>query len=995
MRPARFLVALAFPVLIAGPGTLANQTIRLAAGETVEVAAGIDAPSKLPPNGRVAAEWSGPNGAGFRKVLHALDPDVYVVYRAAAAGTYQLRLVPVEDEAPVFNAPRWREGGIVSDTMAFPARTPGLAGAKVGLRASVRRVHFGAATRNLVVEAEPNDSLATAQPVALGETTHITGSADDIEYFDNGRYGDSGDDWFRLEFKGAEPRLVHCNLTMTDPFVTARLRFYTADGQEYKEGRNANETTHEQVEDHRTAIVRLLKPGGVYFLRAEANSPGYDIELRVRRPAPFTDAREAVRLGMYDHVSQVDAWLLNRPRGNSLDRRIRDTGSLYGTNCMSCHTQSGVWGAAGPLAFGYRMENAANYRHLMNVMYESLRPTNVLKDAANNTSLAPHDLGDGPAGTRVAGHNVRMLEAVIPPRKLHSAMQIRTANYVLQSADPSGINAAGKGSNVGQGVVFHYASEILRTAWDKTQDAKYLAGIEERAKKLLALEPRFTDDIAHRVLFFRRVYPSPPIEAAQKQIRDDERALRDSQRDDGSWGFTPRVKDGVEDPAPTALAIDALASLGADSGDAAIRRGVDALLRMQDPYGRWNRSAKTGFVTTAYVLNTLSRLYPDTPRAPVRADFEPRAGESLHDTIARFRALAQADRGEALWDLMLPGAGHASPQVRYWALIAIGAQHSERGVPALIRGLGDPVKFVREAARWGLRQTLIDDKGWPEVYAAYDRGSDVAREHLAAALVMRVDAVKPGSRAGFERLAALLDRMMNRDPSPAVRAWASRAAWNWWVWNPPVRERLNQAFLTLIERDEPSVLAANALRYQLQALFIANGNRAAASNDHAYPELAALFDAAAKRMSRRAADRVAAVAATYYNSSYGSNGNGPLGYSTPNSSEMAGKAVLDVWERAEKSGDEKLVRLALEGAANIIHEGVQKKLLHYAVKGPENLRQIASTSLSDPRAVLLPASPEFVEPLLERIFRGAENEEGRNQIRRSVVRQLSRARWDI
>ena len=48
------------------------------------------------------------------------------------------------------------------------------------------------------------------------------------------------------------------------------------------------------------------KPGGVYFLRVEANSPGYDLELRIRRPAPYTDVRAAVRMGMYDHIAQVE-----------------------------------------------------------------------------------------------------------------------------------------------------------------------------------------------------------------------------------------------------------------------------------------------------------------------------------------------------------------------------------------------------------------------------------------------------------------------------------------------------------------------------------------------------------------------------------------------------------------------------------------------------------------------------------------------------------------
>jgi hypothetical protein len=74
---------------------------------------------------------------------------------------------------------------------------------------------------------------------------------------------------------------------------------------------------------------------------------------------------------------------------------------------------------------------------------------------------------------------------------------------------------------------------------------------------------------------------------------------------------------------------------------------------------------------------------------------------------------------------------------------------------------------------------------------------------------------------------------------------------------------------------------------------------------------------------------------------------------------------------------------------------VQQKLLHYAVKGPESLRSIASTSLSDPRAVLLPTSPEFVGPLVERIHANAQTEQGRRQVSRGMVRQLSRARWDM
>ena len=109
--------------------------------------------------------------------------------------------------------------------------------------------------------------------------------------------------------------------------------------------------------------------------------------------------------------------------------------------------------------------------------------------------------------------------------------------------------------------MIHYAAEILRRAWDKTGEDRYLAGIEERAEKMLAVEPKFTDDLAHRILFFRRVLPGRLCRAEgqlgggagswssgpTQQVERDERALRSSQREDGAWGFAP----GQVDRTPT------------------------------------------------------------------------------------------------------------------------------------------------------------------------------------------------------------------------------------------------------------------------------------------------------------------------------------------------------------------------------------------------------------------------------------------------------------
>ncbi len=976
-----------------------EKSISLKAGEVVEVSAGLPAVSKLPANARILVEFG-----GLKKVIHALDPDLFFYYRAPRAGVYKLTAKAIEIEEALFNQPRWREIGSIALLKPFPKLTPWPKGLGAAWRAEVRPVNLGVATRGMTLEVEPNNSIAEAQTVVLREgNQHIVGGADDIEYFDNGEVTrGNGDDYFRLEFQGKEPKLFTASLMLPDPFVVARLRVFNADGKEYKDGQNANERVHQQLEEHRTAITRRFVPGGVYYLAVESNSPGYEVELRVKDLGPHTDPRKAVQQAMYDHMTQVHAWILNRPRGASVDRRIRDTGSLLGTICMSCHTQSSVWGPAMPMLNGYPMETTHNLRQLINTMYECLRPTNVLVEAANNTSLSPLDLGDGPAGTRAAGFNVVMAEMLTGPKRLHSTQQLRTANFMLQSADPSGINAAGPGSNYGQAVVYRFAGTILERAWRDTKNPKYFEALEEKAQKLLDLKAKYVDDHANRVEFFRKIFPlaghklEPGI---LDQIHADEWSLRKLQKPEGCWGFDAK---GECDPAPTALALTALAALGFDDREEVVKKGVDWLLKTQDPYGRWNKSALTGFVTTAYVEHALARLYPMKVVAPQRADYEARAGESLLDTLARFRAMAQLGlkpEDRQFFALVLPGASHPVAAVRYFAQISLGALRDDRGVTAQLAGAGDSSKMVREAARWGLRQSMLDDKGWDFVFDLAKTGDDLTRETIAGALVMRADAVMSRSSVGFDRLTSHLDRMMNEDTSPAVRSWAARAAWNWWIYNPPVRKAVNASVMRALEREEPSALAENALRYQMEALFIANGQRANPSKEHQYKELSELFERLSTRLDGKAPDvlidRLTAIAATYYSQAGGDGGPGQMGYITENAAPMMGKAVLTFWNRSEREKDPVRLKLAIEASANIIHDPLQKKLLDYASTGPEHLRTMASTSLADPRLITLPASQEFVEPLMEQFYRGADEPERRAELVGPIVKLFQRARWNL
>ncbi len=1092
-----------------------KTTYALKQGETVEISVGLARHASLPPNGRIAAEWTLAHSDGilirdgarkadafgiytlptanWRKVLHALDPDVYLIYRAPKTGKYVLQLTPVTDEPPVGDGPRWREKGGAPQMASVPKSTPWPKGTVAPVRVSVKPINVGTdseqAKLGTVIECEPNDTPEQAQNLPLSSTLNtqhstlieVTGGADDVEFFDNGKVGRSGDDWFRIEYRGKEPRLLTAQLSMPGQVLAARIRAYSLEpsprsdrsvgsslqplseyfGKEPRKffnenkpvdghvGRDPNERVHQQDEEHRANITRMLYPGETYFLRVEANAPGYQLQVRLVPPPPYTDPQMAIRQGMYTHIGQVDAWLTNRPRGASIERRIRDSGNMMGTNCMSCHTQSGVWGPAVPIAAGYRPQNIQNYWHLQTVMYECLRPTNVLKEAANNTSLAPLDVGDGPAGTRAAGFNIVNAERVAKPRALHSVMQIRTANYVLQTADPGGINAADKGSNVGRVVVYLFATEILKTAWQKTGDPVYFRSMEQKAREVLKVDPRYTDDIALRLDFFNRVFPieqyvtwaekariqtaevaprTPevkklPVYTAEQvkefagQVRStlltDERRLRAIQNDDGSWGFNPgyqtegvgnwtrNERDRDFDPSPTALGITALTAAGYGMNDPAVSKAVKSLLAMQEPSGRWNRAAITGFVTTSYALHALARLFPVKERIPTRVDFAPKPGESLLATVARVRSLAlNADPKHT--DLMVKAAKDASPLVRYWAYVGLGATHTASAVPSIMVGIRDTAKPVRDAATWALRMTLLDDKGWQPALIALEKGDDFSRAHAAMALNMRADAVMPEPRVDFARLGRLFDRAMNQDAHPAVRAWSAKAAWQWWVWNPPIRSSVNAAWVKMLTRPESNALVENSNRYSSQALFIVNGHKANGSKEHQYKELATLFETLIKKLdspdsaSRTLlARRLVAVGGTFFTMAGSDGGPGQMGYITPSSGELIGKAALIYLQTATKDGNLDRVKIGLEGGTSVPYQPLTAFLVDYSLKGPDDLRQLAASAVSDPRTVSLAGVPELVQPQLEQVKRGAMEPPRRNAVSDPIINLWAQVNWAI
>ncbi len=1059
----------------------------LESGQTVQIKVGIVSPGRLPDNARIEARWNGPPMSdpdatkdrgdlvagvdnGWSKVLHALDPDVYLLYKAPVAGRYELRLGTVVDRERAVSKYH-RDTGLAPLSARALSRTPAVGQTEIRVEVQPIRSIQGA---GIVLETEPNNTpehavLLPFSPGSSDQVVRVVGGADELEYYDNDASGRSPDDWYRFEYRGDRVKLFTANLQLPDPVVSARIRVYkpgvpTEDELKpreaakredfgnnnavpyihpdteaipgpqpvytYYDGRDVNERIHQQDDNFRTFVTRRVYPGGTYYLRIEANQPGYELEVRLVDPAPYETPQRALKQSIYYHLAEIDAWLIHRPRNIAVHRRVRDGSSLYGENCMSCHTQSGVWGVADAMRHGYRPEGTIqNHRRLVNTMYESLRPTNELVDAAVNTSLAPNDLGDAPAGSRVAGRNVVLHERTFKPKRLHSYQQKRTANYVLQTADPQGINAAGKGSNFGPNVVFKFAAEILERAWRDSGQEKYLEGLVEKAEKIVAtgdVQIKVSDDLGHRIEFFHDLLPRTELAELdgdselgtryakllpefERQVGRDLSRLLALQQDDGSWGFDLGVHDEASDtwsrideegdPAPTAVALIGLRAAGFGTDSPPVSRAVDWLLKAQFEYGLWNRSAQTGFVTNAYVIRALSRLYPGDATAFERSDFEPHAGETPLERLSRVRALQSTARDDFA-DLMVDATGDEMPQVRYFGYLGIGGSLAASGIPALISGLSDPVKACREAAFWSLRQLLLDDQGWPALLAGFRGGDERARQSILQALVMRVDLTGPRSQVDRNALADLLREAM-RDPFPGVRGYAFKAAWHWWVWNPPLRQRINSAWVSALLREETNAHVENALRYSTASLLIVNGqiaNQTGTDNrPQQYRELDDLYRmlSSARRDAGHRRDlleqRLAAVAATHFEERGGDGGPGQLGYSTPGATELLGDILLSVYRDRDDKGRVPWRSIALQGAANVNFPPLQEHLL--ALLQSDDLEQVAAAAkaLANPSALRLNGETGTIRPLLAKL--DAFLRAGRRDDADALIRFLSRVRW--
>ena len=602
---------------------------------------------------------------------------------------------------------------------------------------------------------------------------------------------------------------------------------------------------------------------------------------------------------------------------------------------------------------------------------------------------------------------------------------------MLQTADPKGINAAGRGSNFGPNVVFKFAAEVLDRAWRDTGEPRYFFGIEEKGRKILATgdDIRVTDDFGHRVEFVHRIWPADYV-AQVRKLTNSPRRISDAvkldadlraraatdlsriltlQREDGGWGFDAGEadenggwvrSDDHSYPAATAVALIALEAAGYTAEDPVVKRGVQWLLDNQYPYGLWNAAAATGFVTSAYALRALSRLHP-APKGTPEQVFAVSPEDGFLQSLVEARA-AQAAANPEHTELFKELTGSPYPQVRYYGLLGLGGAMAHDAVPTLIEHFDDPVKSCREAAFWSLRQLLLDGHGWNELFEAFRSGTDRTRQSVMHALVTRAHMPGSGVDVDLSELAGILTAGMV-DRHPGVRAYAFKAAWHWWVWNPPMREPINQAWIDALLREEPEAHVDMALRYSTISLFIVNGQVNNITREEfaaqQYPELASLFREllawreTAPENDRRLLDRrLTAMAASHYMERANQQSPGQFAYSTPGATELFGKAVLAVYQDVARA-EVPWRSIALEGARGVTHKPLQDTILSLLQTADPSVVAIAARALANPGELSLPARTEALEPLLRILQLYADTE--REKDADALAGFLARVKWDF
>lgn len=730
------------------------RTPALNPGKIYTLLFSIDSPEKLQPASRIEITLSDGQATLAGKTLHLGDPDFYAPFHVDHAGHAQLRI----------------------DATSSP-------GAHYSLR-----IHEWPNSTSL--SRGMNHRWEDASQMLLGQTVYA--SADAVDYVPvpgtarkDAIEGASGEDWFRFHFDGGAPKLVFFQVELMDrddlPVDVSVFRIENGKPAPFTDGQDPVALPHEvQALPGNKLAPRTLTDAGDYFLRVRANHPEYKLVTRLYDPPPYKDPQQAVRTAVDYILGAGDSWFANTPRrGGRLDRisSVHQETSL----CVGCHVshfsqRAQLYAAVN----GYPVVQREELKFLSDRFYNNPRPfygferqgavwARVISAPANVLSRMSHlmDIFESQVSRE-------------PQPRYHAGINDYLKLYYQDRATLPPDETNGNTPLVS-------AYEVAWYSWKETKDPRLPAMIASGEVKNMI-------DLCYQTLALA------DIDAAKykDRISKDAERILSLQRPDGQWSmrFDPKEPE-VE--FQTGHALWALSAAGIGRDNPQVRKGLDYLLKRQQPFGGWFdplqsfENFRTPFRETQFAVLALSSYYRGADKA--KGWNSPAPADLSKDPV---QLLQQLDR---VWDGASPAlvreieaaARSNDALIRQAAAEALGRLADRSSAGTLIALLGDPSKLVQRTAAWALRQIYSRRENMPSAPLLSALSSSDARARWGAT---RVFAHHFAVLARRDEMIVSLEKLSS-DPFIPVRMQAIKGLWQSWFWNadPAVRGQIEDTVL--------------------------------------------------------------------------------------------------------------------------------------------------------------------------------------------------------
>jgi len=738
---------------------------------------------------RVTVEFKGPGGDGFRKDLHAGDPDVYAPYRPDADGAATLTLSRV----------------------GLPGRD-----ARLAVRVEWREESVGPEDEP-ALEAEPNDDWRRANRLVLGRDVY--GTADDVDYLENADEGKSGLDWFRFEVDGDKPVLVYFELDLRDRDVSANLRTFvvdpkTGEAAPYLAGKDPAEIVHDRERERYSKHISRTFAKGTYYLQVNANHPDYILRTRVLPVPPYDDPTKAVEAGMHYIMNVGDAWFAQVPReGNIFVRanNLHDTA----TRCTACHASSFPTEAnLTAHRAGYPIVAKDGFQYVMDRIANSITPL-YGDDGINWQRFIAIPLqSQGKQGglltdyeREVTGEQTAMVERFGP--FLKAAWEGRRD---LPPDEQNGV--------VPLDSKFGFAwrdwrvlSEVAR----RTGNPEYakaaanvaaILGSRAADKRVETLQDRI-----HRLYAWSLIDKTTYAD----KIRRETGALIALQNADGGW-FESDAKSGPSAVYTTGQLVYTLLEVGLPSDHPAIVKALAYLTAQQQDFGGWfqtttHENFRTPMRESRYAVMALARAHP-RPGAPwtswgnrdEKPARLPRTDSLVHtlDDLENLWDVPESERA-AYSTAVAPLLDHPSPLVRASAASCLGRLGRAEAVEPLAKGLDDPSKIVWRASAHALRRLGNRGVGLEAIRGALDAPDARVRRGAARIFAYQFH--------GMDEQNDLADRLLrltaDDDLWTRLQALRSLRQWFYRTTDRSLQKRIVATYLARMSVEDVAVVRKN------------------------------------------------------------------------------------------------------------------------------------------------------------------------------------------